>query len=93
MNPIARNATLVAIELRKLDGKLSRLAAEAFDEAAKEIERLETRNIDLQTKLNIASGRAADDSDDCKQYAFYAGSCSRGTEGCPGDHDKSKEAF
>jgi len=41
MNPVARNATLVAIELRKLDGKLSALAAAAFDEAAKEIEKLE----------------------------------------------------
>lgn len=55
MNKIAKNATLCAIELRKIGGEKNALTAAAFDECAAEIERLQTLLVDIDTTLGTVA--------------------------------------
>lgn len=59
MNRVAKNATLCAIELRKVGGEKEALTAAAFDECAAEIERLEALRAEAAKVLEeIADGLA-----------------------------------
>ena len=53
MNATSKNATLCAIELRKIGGEKEALMAAAFDECAAEIERLQNLLTDVDKTLVI----------------------------------------
>lgn len=55
MNKIAKNATLCAIDLRRLGGEKEALMAAAFDECAAEIERLQTLLGDVDKTLGTVA--------------------------------------